>query len=368
MSKPLRVLVWGPGGLGSICVREVLQKREFELAGVFAYSESKAGQDAGELVGVAAAGVVVTASREEALSIDCDCVIYLARDLGNYHYTDEVLQILEAGKNLISVLPMQNLDHLGKACDPKFPQKLQAACEKGQSTFHCTGIHPAFVAERLAAPLTGLCGDISQLKVQENWDVAHISAPQLQVVGYGLTPEEAKAQPFASLIADNYITINAESMAKALGVTFDRTDVEHEFTVTDKDIDTEFLSIKAGTVGLVTHRHKGYIDEFGSEPFQIFEVNWPFTHAMYPEGITPDQYYVVTAEGRPSVKLSLDIQSSFANPQHFVIDGDPASAPGYYATVSTCMHAVPKVISAAPGVLQSPVTDWHWSPDYRNLL
>ncbi|HEX5784544.1 MAG TPA: hypothetical protein VFY35_07435 [Burkholderiaceae bacterium] len=367
MSSPFRIVVWGPGGLGSVCIREVLQKHEFELVGVFAYSESKAGRDAGELVGLPPAGVKVTASREEALQIECDCVIYLARDFGNYHYTDEILQILEAGKNVISVLPLQNLEHLGHSCDPQFANKLRAACEKGRSVFHATGIHPNFVAERLAAPLTGLCNDVTQLHVQENWDVSHISAPQLQVVGYGMTPDVAAQQPFAPAIADNYIEINAQSLARALGVRFDRTEVEHEFIPCTADIKTDFLCIEAGTVGRVTHRHKGYVDAFGTEPFQVFEVNWALTPAMYPAGVTPDQYYVVTIEGRPSLKLSLDIQASFAKQQHFVVPGDPASEPGYYATVATCIHAVPMVVKAPPGVLPTPVSAWHWAPDYRQL-
>jgi hypothetical protein len=367
MSKPFRIVVWGPGGLGGVCIREVMQKHEFELAGVFAYSESKTGQDAGELVGLPRAGVKVTTNREEALKIDCDCVIYLARDFGNYHYTDEILQILSAGKNLISVLPLQNLEHLGESCDPQFVTKLGAACEQGQSVFHATGIHPTFVAERLAAPLTGLCNDITRIKVQENWDVSHISAPQLQIVGYGSSPAEGEKQPFAPAIAHNYIEINAESLARALGVKFDRTVVEHEFIASQQAVKTDFLSIEAGTVGLVTHRHKGYVDTFGSEPFQVFEVNWALTGAMFPPGVSPDQYYVVTIEGRPSLKLSLDIQASFDRKQHYVVPGDPASEPGYYATVATCLHAVPMVLKAKPGVLPSPVSAWHWAPDYRKL-
>ncbi|HKY90310.1 MAG TPA: hypothetical protein VJM11_04690 [Nevskiaceae bacterium] len=362
---PFRILVWGPGGLGTVAIREVLQSRTLELVGVFAYSAEKDGRDAGALVGLPDCGVRVTTDRAVALKIDCDCVLYLARDFGSYHYTPEILQILEAGRNLVSVLPLQNLDHLGASCDPEFVPKLHAACEKGRAVFHATGIHPTFVAERLAAPLTGLCNDIRRIKVQENWDVSHISAPQLQIVGYGLPPAEAEKQPFAPAIAHNYIEINAESLAAALGVRFDRTVVEHAFIPSPKAVTTDFLSIEAGTVGRVTHRHLGYVDAFGPEPFQVFEVNWGFTASMFPPGVSPNEYYVVTLEGRPSVKLSLDIQASFDRRQHFVVEGDPASEPGYYATVATCLHAVPHVVKAQPGVLANPRTAWHWAPAQR---
>lgn len=367
MKKPFRVIVWGPGGLGAICARLVLEKPEFELVGVFVYSKEKSGQDVGDLIGTAKNGIIAISDPEQALSIECDCILYLARDHGNYHFTDEILMILEAGRNVISVLPLQNLDHLGASCPKDFPEKLHAACIKGGAVFHATGIHPSFIAERLAAPLTGLCTNAKIIKVQENWDVSHISAPQLEVCGYGMSPAEAEKQPMAPTIAHNYIEINAESLARALGIKFDRTEIEHSFIPCDRAISSEFMNLEAGTVGLVTHRHIGYVDAMGPDPFQIFEVNWCFTKAMYPEGVSPDQYYIVTIEGTPSLKLSLDIQASFDNNQHFVVPGDPGSEPGYYATVSTCLQAVPHVVNASPGVLKFPTTKWHWAPDLRNL-
>jgi hypothetical protein len=41
--RPLRVLVWGPGGLGRICIREMVGRAEFDLAGVLAYSPESDG-------------------------------------------------------------------------------------------------------------------------------------------------------------------------------------------------------------------------------------------------------------------------------------------------------------------------------------
>jgi hypothetical protein len=47
MSDPIRVLVWGPGGLGNFAIREVMRLPEFELVGVLAYADDKHGVDAG---------------------------------------------------------------------------------------------------------------------------------------------------------------------------------------------------------------------------------------------------------------------------------------------------------------------------------
>src|SRR6187200_3695981 len=44
--RPYRLIVFGPGGLGSVCIWEAAQSPAFELVGVRAYTEAKNGVDA----------------------------------------------------------------------------------------------------------------------------------------------------------------------------------------------------------------------------------------------------------------------------------------------------------------------------------
>jgi 4-hydroxy-tetrahydrodipicolinate reductase len=78
--EPFKLIVWGPGGLGAICIREALRLREFELAGVRTYGPAKVGIDAGTLVGLDPVGVLLTDDVDALLAIDCDCILYTARD------------------------------------------------------------------------------------------------------------------------------------------------------------------------------------------------------------------------------------------------------------------------------------------------
>lgn len=52
MQRPYRVMVWGPGRLGSICIWETWQSPAFEFVGVRAYSAAKHGIDVGDLLGL----------------------------------------------------------------------------------------------------------------------------------------------------------------------------------------------------------------------------------------------------------------------------------------------------------------------------
>src|SRR5262252_8805416 len=106
MTSKYRVAVAGPGGCA---IRELLRQPGMELAGVLAYSPSKEGVDAGELVGVGPTGVKATTDFDALARSDAQCVIYTARDFGDWRSDAEILRLLEAGKNVITPLPYHYL-------------------------------------------------------------------------------------------------------------------------------------------------------------------------------------------------------------------------------------------------------------------
>ena len=73
MRDKLRVIVWGPGGLGGVAVWEVARLEALDLVGVRAFSPDKVGKDAGELIGIAPLGVIATDDVASLLALDADC-------------------------------------------------------------------------------------------------------------------------------------------------------------------------------------------------------------------------------------------------------------------------------------------------------
>jgi hypothetical protein len=145
-TDPFRVVVWGPGVLGRALLREIVAKPELELVGVLAYNPDKDGKDVGELLGLAPldADVVLHCPQNSSeVSIDSDV-------------TNEVVRILESGKNVISAIAY----HWPRLHSAEFEHKLQAACHQGGTTLHSTGINPGFLNERLVVTLTGVCTKI----------------------------------------------------------------------------------------------------------------------------------------------------------------------------------------------------------------
>ncbi len=363
MNKPMKVVVWGPGGLGMVCIREISMLKEFELIGVRAYSDSKHGMDAGTLIGIDPIGVKVSSNAEEILAIDCDVVLYTARDLATFNNDEEIVQLLAAGKNLVTALPYHYM-HVVRP--PEYVARVEAACKQGNSVFHATGVNPDLVGERLLLSLTGLCNDVRHVKMQENWDVSFLEPETFKVCGYGESPEVAAQSPVVLAISGNFVKQGLAAWAETMGVTYERITVENEYPVAAKDLTHGSLVVKKGTVSCITTRMCGYLKN-QDKPFMTVEVNWAITHESLPQGVEKVQGWVLTIDGRPSIRTVIDIKSDFATGERFIVPGDTRTESGYHAVVATMLKAVPKVMKAPPGILKPLGTPIHWLPDLRNL-
>ena len=364
MNKPYRVVVWGPGGIGTVAIREIAMLNWLELVGVRAYSESKHGLDAGELIGIEPLGVTVSANPEEVKAIDCDVVIYAARDYGIYHTDDEIIDLLEAGKNLVTVLPYQ---HLNIVKPPEFIERLQAACETGQSVFHATGVDPDVIGDRIIPAITTMCSDIRHVQLQENWNVDSLAVETLQVCGYGQPKEQVEANEAAQRIGDNFGRQACYGFAELMGLEYDRVDVERIYPVADNSTEyADGLLVQKGTVNCYTLRWSGYVNSIGAKPFFQIEFNWHLGGESVPANVKEDvQGWVITVEGRPSIRTVMDIKADLDTRERYIVPGDKSSESGYHAVVAPVLQAIPHIVKARPGVLETFTYNHHWSPEFQ---
>src|ERR1700727_2606039 len=104
-----KVGVWGPGSMGLIALRGVIDHPQLQLVDLVVHSDAKAGRDAGELCGADPVGVTATQDPAELLSGDADVVVYAAAaNLRPAEAIDDMVSILRAGKNVVScsVVPL----------------------------------------------------------------------------------------------------------------------------------------------------------------------------------------------------------------------------------------------------------------------
>lgn len=361
MSERIRVVVWGPGGLGGLSIRELSMLPEFELVGVYAYSPDKHGVDAGELAGIGPIGIKASNNAAEVLAIPCDCVLYCARDLATFHNDDEIVRLLEAGKNLVTALPYH---HMHVTRPPEFVARVEAACQKAGSVFHATGVNPDLISDRLLPTLTGLCNDIKHVKMQENWDIQFMEVGTLKVCGYGEAVEVAAQSPVVAAISANFVRQGLMAWAESLGVTYERVEVEHDYPVADRDLQYGDFKVAKGTVSCISNRMHGYVK--GQErPFMTVEVNWAFDHTQLPPGVPQAQGWVLSIEGRPSLRTTIEVKTSLDSDERFLVPGDPRTEAGYDAVVATLIKGIISVRKAPPGILKPLGSPVRWTPDLR---
>ncbi|MEV0542923.1 hypothetical protein [Nocardia salmonicida] len=109
MTRPYRLIIWGPGDMGGRALRTALESPDFEVVGVKVFSPHKHGKDIGELVGLAPVGITATTSKAEILALKADCVVHTPTTPSLVQGADaDVLDLLESGKNLVSAASYHN--------------------------------------------------------------------------------------------------------------------------------------------------------------------------------------------------------------------------------------------------------------------
>jgi hypothetical protein len=341
--RPLRVVQWATGKLGSEILREAILRPGFDVVGCFVYSDAKAGLDAGEIVGLPPIGVKATTDRAQIDALDADLVLHCAQLQPTMDEHDaDIARILASGKNVISIMGYSNPPALGAAhADP-----LLRACEKGQASLFGTGINPGFVCERLATTLTGLCVHVDHLNVLEAYDCTCSPALVLQVMGFGQDPDSYEAMALQAMWDGMYLGILHETVER-LGGAIDRIDRSHDVSLSETDqIDgTIPIPVRAGMVAGATWQWTAIVE---GKPFFTMQMQW-YVGTPIP-GWEQRSGWTITIDGSPSVQATVRNASTLAN----LLGGAPAeyNAPLMAALV---LNAAPEVVAAAPGFFRAPV-------------
>jgi 4-hydroxy-tetrahydrodipicolinate reductase len=352
MTKTYRAIVCGTGGVGGGVLREALRLPWIDVVGVQVYSDDKDGVDAGELMGMAPAGVTTTTDADEIAALDADCVLYCARDFGDFASDDVFIRFLESGKNVVTSLAYFRPE----AREPEAVSRIVDACRRGGTSLHATGVNPGYVGERLALILTGISHDIERIRVEEFYDVTPLSKELAHLIGIGLPLEESKNSVAAAQLAQLYLQQSVWLLCDALGVEVERIEHEQVHREASEDIRADSYAVPASAVGSVTNQWTAYVDGL---PFLLYETTWFAGKSMQPEHSDIEHHWLVTIEGRPSLRMLLEVNASMeTGAAHY--DGDPTSA-GNYAIGIPLIQAIPRVCESEPGILGPPPVGPHWT-------
>ena len=240
-ARRYRVVQWATGNVGLRALRRAIEHPQLEVVGVWVHSSDKAGRDAGELAGLDPIGVTTTQRIEDILALQPDCVLYMPH-VCNY---DELCRLLEAGINVVTTrMELQN----PAAYDATVYDRIEAACQRGNSSIHATGSSPGFSTEALPLVLASIQRRLDRFTVTEFADCSSRNSPEMifEMMGFGQPPGAVNQAQLDH--ARMCFAPSLQLMATALGLPIERFDVTGEQGIAQRDLQIAAGTISKGTV------------------------------------------------------------------------------------------------------------------------
>lgn len=348
-----RVIQWATGGVGKAAIQGVLRHPELELVGCWVHSDDKNGRDVGELIGEGPVGVAATTDIDALLALDADCVMYspLLPD------DQVVIRILRSGKNVVTPVGWVYPDR-----DNPTVRAIEDAALAGRVTLHGSGIHPGGITERFPLMISSLSAAITHVRAEEFSDIRTYNAPLVvrEVMGFGLTPEQAMSGPMASLLEAGFKQ-SVRMVTDQLGFRAEpRVRSTQEVAVAVHGSDDLVVPMEAGTVAARRFQWQAIVDD---KPVVTAAVNWLMCEVeLDPPWTLGEQgeRFEVEITGDPDVSLT------FKGLQPETVEEGLKRNPGVVATANHCISAIPYVCQAGPGIktyLDLPLIAGRAAPD-----
>jgi len=338
-----RVVQWATGAMGTAILRTMLDHPGVEVVGTYVYGEAKAGRDVGDLARRDATGVLATSDVAEILALDADVVVHAGR-IGPYGaHDDEIVALLESGKNVLSINGYTDpLVHPGARLD-----RLREAAERGGVTLMGVGLNPGFIGEQVAVLATGVCASVDHVEVVEMADARLVQDPEylFGALGFGAgldehDPNDPSWGPVGALNGMYEEVLGA--MAHHLGLTIDEVVSDHVCHPAESDLTVAAGVIPRGTVGHTNWRWHAMVD---GSPRLTMSIHWFVETAYLPEPEPP--LWRVSITGHPGVKIAMELEKHPADHSRMGAE--------QYAVAGQVINAVPHVVAAEPGLMIRPV-------------
>jgi hypothetical protein len=292
--KTYRVIQWATGVVGQAALKHFIENPVFELAGVYVTNPEKIGKDAGDLVGLPKTGVIATNNVEQIIAIDADCVLFAPIKPDN----DMICRLLRSGKNVVSPIgPFYPTERYREAFD-----KIEAACREGNTSIYGGGVHPGFSGDLLPLTLSRLMNRIDSIEVTEIVDKLRNPMVYIEVMGFGLDPEELLAKPKRSPEAPHHFAQSMSLVIESLGKKIEKLTTRFEVARATADIPYPNGVIRAGTVGGQHYEWTAWVE---GKPFMTYHFYWTMGTEIEPRWDNGESCYRVVINGDPPLEMRL---------------------------------------------------------------
>lgn len=323
--KPIRVLQWGLGAMGSGIARLVLDKTGLELVGAIDNRPDYTGEDLGSVLKLdRKLGIKVTHHPDEVLNKEKVDVVVIATTSWLIEQAPDLRRIIKAGINCVSIAEEMADPY---AQSPELAAELDQLCKQNNATLLGTGVNPGFVLDLLVVVLTGGNHQVERIEASRVNDLSPYGPTVMRSQGVGITPAAFKAGiEDGSIVGHVGFPESIHMISDALGLGIDRIEQVREPIISQVYRETPHVKVQPGMVAGCAHTGIGYRGE--KEVIRLVHPQQIHPHLEGQE--TGDSIHIF---GKPEIHLAIKPEIA-----------------GGIATMGLAVNMIPRVYSATPGL------------------
>lgn len=320
-SKPVRVMLYGLGPIGVATGKLALSKESIQVVGAVDIDPVKVGRDLGDALGLGKKlGVTVVEKVSVALKkTKADVVLHTTSSYIPVFFP-QLVGIVSAGLSVVSSSEELFYPYLRGSRESK---KLDALAKQKGVVILGTGVNPGFVMDTLPVVLTAVCQRVDSVKVTRIVDASTRRMPLQRKIGVGITPEEFRAKTKTGRFGHVGLCESLVFTASALGWQLDTVEETIEPVLAPRAFRTEFFKVKKGNVAGLRQVARGIAND------RVL-----LTYELQMAAGSTDPHDRVEISGVPNL--------------HVRVNG---GTPGDLATPAMLINAIPRVLTAKPGLL-----------------
>jgi 4-hydroxy-tetrahydrodipicolinate reductase len=318
MTDTIRVIQYGVGPIGSATARLVDERDNLELVGAVDIDPEKIGRDVGELIGLDRGLGIEVKEKLAEIDAEADVVVHTTNSYFDL-FTDQVLEILEAGFDIVSTSEELSFPWTD---NPDQATRVDEAAKRAGKTVLGTGVNPGFLMDSLPLFITSIAQQVDHIDVTRVINASKRRGPFQAKIGSGMTVDGFKAKMAEGRMGHVGLPESAAMLVDTLGKKLVRFENTVEAVVAEEPVKTEFFDVRPGQARGLHQTGRAFADdgEFASLTFRA-------ALDEEPDGDT------ITIKGRPDLTVKLQ------------------GTNGDLATVAMAVNAIRRTKEAAPGLV-----------------
>ncbi|MDD2716040.1 MAG: 2,4-diaminopentanoate dehydrogenase [Candidatus Wallbacteria bacterium] len=324
--KPVKVMQWGLGAMGSGMADLILKKKGMKLVAAYKKRPEGQGKDLCKVLNLTKkTGIIVGNDPIKEIRKHKPDVVIMAVCSGVKEGFDDIMSVIEEKVNLITIAEEMAYPW---AYDEKLAAKLDKAALKNGVTVLGTGINPGFVLDSLVIMLSGACRRVDSIEASRINDLSPFGPTVMKSQGVGTTKKE-----FDSGIKDGSIVghigfpASICMIADAMGIELDEIKESREPIMSKTERKTKYVHVKPGMVAGC--KHIGYGIRKGKKVITL----------IHPQQVLPEKEGIKTGD---YIKINGDPNVNVANSPEY---------PGGIGTMAVTVNCIPFIGNARKGLI-----------------